>query len=316
MNFLKTSSIEYELSNDKRWESFFIHFSEDDLKDKVHPELLKMLVDFDYICRSEKIFYVICAGTLLGAVRNNGFIEWDNDIDVFVFPDGFIKIKDAIKNCNFSDKYNFILPDENEDMTLDGRFIRKNITIGDLIGDNGAGGELCIDVLEIVNSPDNLILRGLIGLISNIIHMSYNSARILKKNDPFLNWISKYNRILKLNLLFRKVIALPVIIIGKKRIYRFKRKLCNYKMNNTKYVTVPDGASGYFGEMIERKFICNSTALDFEGYALQAPIGFKTYLCNRYGENYMIPPPLEERYRKCFIRRRDWQVKRKNIQGR
>lgn len=49
---------------------------------RVHEANLKLLKEIDRICRKYKIKYMLDAGTLLGAVRHQGFIPWDDDADV------------------------------------------------------------------------------------------------------------------------------------------------------------------------------------------------------------------------------------------
>ena len=44
--------------------------------------LLELLSEFDRICRAHDIGYVLFAGSALGAVRHQGFIPWDDDLDV------------------------------------------------------------------------------------------------------------------------------------------------------------------------------------------------------------------------------------------
>ena len=67
-------------------------FNQEELRARFNPEgsplrcqqmvMLEMVKVFDNICKKHKIPYFLYGGTLLGAVRHQGFIPWDDDLDV------------------------------------------------------------------------------------------------------------------------------------------------------------------------------------------------------------------------------------------
>ena len=58
------------------------------LKD-LQAQGLRLLLELDRICRENNISYFLGGGTLLGAVRHQGFIPWDDDVDVMMTRENF-----------------------------------------------------------------------------------------------------------------------------------------------------------------------------------------------------------------------------------
>lgn len=52
--------------------------------EEIQRHLLEILKDVDAYCRPRGIRYSLAYGTLLGAVRHNGFIPWDDDVDLLM----------------------------------------------------------------------------------------------------------------------------------------------------------------------------------------------------------------------------------------
>lgn len=54
----------------------------DDEITEIHNLLLQMLNWYHNFCEKNSLRYYVIGGTMLGAIRHNGFIPWDDDIDV------------------------------------------------------------------------------------------------------------------------------------------------------------------------------------------------------------------------------------------
>lgn len=71
----------------------------------IQKRLLEMAVKVRNILEKENIPYFITYGTLLGAVRHNGFIPWDDDFDIYLFDETYDKALGILKKHLPSDLF-------------------------------------------------------------------------------------------------------------------------------------------------------------------------------------------------------------------
>lgn len=71
---------------------------------ELQTKLLDMLTWFDNFCRENDLIYYAIGGTLLGAVRHNGFIPWDDDIDIGMPREDYERFQ-KLMGTNPSDEY-------------------------------------------------------------------------------------------------------------------------------------------------------------------------------------------------------------------
>ena len=65
---------------------------------ELHEKLFGLLIELDDICRENDIDYFLSGGTALGAIRNQCFLPWDDDIDLFITRDNWNKLYDLVTN--------------------------------------------------------------------------------------------------------------------------------------------------------------------------------------------------------------------------
>ena len=78
--------------------------------EELHKKLLALLSDFDAFCHKHGIEYSLIYGSMLGAVRDKGFIPWDDDLDVVMDRKNYERLLNSLKEDNFSEKYKVIKP--------------------------------------------------------------------------------------------------------------------------------------------------------------------------------------------------------------
>lgn len=68
--------------------------------------MLDILKELDRICKKHDIQYFLAYGSCLGAIRHNGFIPWDDDVDICMKMDDYFKFMEVCKT-ELSDRFYF-----------------------------------------------------------------------------------------------------------------------------------------------------------------------------------------------------------------
>ena len=129
---------------------------------ELHEILLKMILEFDRICRKNDIPYALGFGSALGVYNYQGFIPWDDDMDIVVPLEYFPKLCEACKN-DLSEEYSFECYENNKKYNVlipTGKFRLKSSYLKELSAltlpnKGGTGATLFLDVCAFMGVPED-----------------------------------------------------------------------------------------------------------------------------------------------------------------
>lgn len=246
---------------------------------------LEILLQFHHFCEKHCLRYFLYAGTLLGAVRHQGFIPWDDDIDI-VMPrpdyEKFFQIcqKDPlgpylrVQHYSNTEHYNapFI---KVVDTRTDGHemHLDKDIMSG-----------VWIDVFPLDGLPKDQTEQ------ENYIKMLQKKIRRLELSSRPLLFCANPLRFFK-----RLVIYIGYHHFGYQKLARELDEITSnsYQYEDSEKVGVICFCEGQ-NNVVPRSIFEETKKLPFEGYMLHAPSDPDLYLTSLFGD-YMTPPPPEQR---------------------
>lgn len=83
---------------------------EPEVLERLHNIQLEILEDFIKVCDKYELIYFAVYGTAIGAVRHQGFIPWDDDIDVGMLRKDYDKFFEVFEQ-ELGDKYTLLTPE-------------------------------------------------------------------------------------------------------------------------------------------------------------------------------------------------------------
>lgn len=243
-------------------------------------QILRILQVFSEICRANGLSYYLAGGTLLGAVRHHGFIPWDDDIDV-IMPwedyQKFIRLRTALPD-------DFVLqsPETDAEYPLyfaklcDTRVPFKTRYSGKPMG-------IYIDIFPIVPSGrPNRWRRTLYNAQHMIVYVMQVRAR-WQDFVPYKKWYAR--------LAYRLLDHLP-----QKQLRRLQNTLIRaLSRKQGDYLFSPGGAYKADKEFYPQIWFAEQTDVCFEGAMYPAPVGWREYLTQFYGD-FMRLPPEDQRH--------------------
>lgn len=245
---------------------------------------LDILNEFDRICKKHNIDYILTAGTLLGAIRHNGFIPWDDDIDVAMSRENYNKfIKIQKKELN-NEKYYFQSMETDKEFGLPfGKLRRKNTLYLETTSPLSKEKQgIWIDIFPIDKISENKLIAFITfvrvfyykTIIAFKLNFKYASTGIKKLIFNIIKFLSKFYSIES----------------AKKHYYRIIEK---ENKKETK-MCINHGGAYLLKEIVPINYYNNITNHKFENKDYYIPIKYDEFLTSIYGD-YMTPPPIEKR---------------------
>lgn len=151
--------------------------------EELHQVLLIILDDLIKICECYDLHFILIGGSAIGALRDKGFIAWDDDIDIAMPRKDFEKLYKIVQT-QYSTKYSILHPQAKENY---GRILPKIRLKGTLYKtileyDLEESG-IFIDIYTIENIPDLCWKRLSQGIICMFMGFSLSCRRIAKGYD-------------------------------------------------------------------------------------------------------------------------------------
>ncbi|MEG2356841.1 MAG: LicD family protein [Clostridia bacterium] len=234
---------------------------------KTQSALLAMLKEIDRVCRLRGIAYSLYAGTMLGAVREGGFIPWDDDLDLVFTADALHAFIKAFPSD--STAFQLALSDTWVVRVVSREPVQGMLPFVDLFHYEPASADAAKRARKL------LLLRLLQGMLKeNIRYSAY----------PFKSRVLVWST---------HMLGLPFSKAQKLRWYRKTAR--DFARGDGTQLHIPDDCFAGIRHLYPAACAESFHDILFEGETVRVSDQAAQMLEIKYGKQYMTPPPVSER---------------------
>ncbi|EGT0691961.1 LicD family protein [Clostridium perfringens] len=243
----------------------------------------EILCEIDRICKKHNIKYFLSWGTAIGAVRHKGFIPWDDDTDISMLWDDYIKFEEVCKS-ELGNKFFFQTNKQKSDYWMpfnkiilnNTSFMLKKCKHMDL------HWGICVDIFPIIAIP--------------------NDEKEARKQRFFVDIYNKLvtRPFVKKNDIGKKISTAKIYFtLVPRGINEFFKKICiknitKYDINESNKVAEFLSLDSSDRIIFDKEIFLKQVFVDFENKKFPIAIGYDKYLSQCYGD-YMILPDEKDR---------------------
>ena len=277
-NFYKISQLENTISHQQdvldsyqRLFNILFVFNETESKGVLkYSQLicLEILKFVDNVCRKHDIDYWLDFGNLLGYVRHNGYLPWDDDVDIGMIREDYIKFLEVL----------------NEEIQINGlsdKFLIKKMT--------QTNDSFIVGFIQLVYKP-NPNFSSIIGI--DVFPYEYVKLddKLSKDNieEVFHSEVSNFY----LNLLNKNFTEEEAFKVFNK----------NLHISDSKESYIIPGADSFTANfrLYKTKDVFPIKKVKFEHYDILAPNNPSNYVGTTYGSDYMVMPQVLDFHQRIY----------------
>ena len=251
--------------------------------DTLHEHILQILLSVDKVCREHDLTYYCWAGTMLGAVRHQGFIPWDDDMDICMPRPDYDRLMTHAHEW---------LPAPLEALSIEtdasypggfGKIVDGSTALIEREHSDYVGG-IYIDVFPI----DGMTKNKLGQKIAVARYKAMDKLLYFLHRDPYKHGHGPS--------------SWPVLLIQKLFSHEWARKQLRaaylaYDYETSAYVLdYDDGVNG----VIPKTMLGKPQPVTFEGHTVMGVEHADDYLRNKYGDYMVVPPHDNQRQHNFF----------------
>ena len=246
----------------------------------VEMDLLKKFIS---VCKKYDLTYYASSGTLLGAARHQGFIPWDDDIDLFLMWNDYKKLMEVAPN-EFQFPYFFQSHHTESEGEASACRLRRTDTTGctkwerEKISDPNYNRGIFIDIFPLFDVPNSIFLRKIQKRVIMFWWKCIRGHDALREKtvQGAITGYEQYIRYYKALSYFVRVEKMKDYYLAACAFHGFSK--------NIKEVGATSSRVHQQNLMWDKAYYRGTISLPFEDIRIDCPIQYKEVLTKQYGD--------------------------------